>query len=171
MEIDQSTWNELRCSVIKDNLLSLNFLDRYFWKAVIFDDNALDFSMLEQALLKLDVAEYYCVPVVDLKMSSVEARILKIVVGSKDWQKFMEFDENDFSANLEDCVFFSSPLKFLVLRTGFVEHTIYAGTDEFLLPATSVDLGEERVIAIGEHWPKSSVFDYYDPMHLTLGKA
>ena len=171
MEIDPNTWSELRSSVLSENLVSQKTMEDRCWKAVVFDDNEFDFGLLENALRRSDVAEYYCVPVSDLNSPPTEARILKIAVGSKGWRQFFEFDASGFSANLEDCIFFSSPLKFLVLRTGFVEHTIYVGTNDFLSLATRIELGGERVVAVGENWTRGSVLDYYNPKRLDLGSA
>ena len=171
MEIDPNTWSELRNSVLFENLVSQKTIEDHYWKAVIFDDNAFDFDLLEDALRRLDIAKYYCVPTSDLYLPPAEARVLKIAVSSKGWRQFFEFDASGFSANLEDCIFFSSPLKFLILRTGSVEHTIYAGTTDFLSIATGINLNGERVIAVGENWTRGFVLDYYNIKYSGLSSA
>lgn len=171
MEIDPNTWGKLRNSILAENLVSLRLIDENCWKAVVFDDNAFDFDHLERALRMSDVAEYYCVPVNDLELPLAEARILKMTVGARGWRQFFEFDANGFSANLEDCIFFSSPLKFVILRTGFVEHTIYVGTSDFLALATRFELEDERVVAVGKNWARGSVLNYYNPKRLDLGST
>ena len=91
MEIDPNTWSELRNSVLFENLVSQKTIEDHYWKAVIFDDNAFDFDLLEDALRRLDIAKYYCVPTSDLYLPPAEARVLKIAVSSKGWRQFFEF--------------------------------------------------------------------------------
>ena len=52
--------------------------------------------------------------------------------GVEEFQKVRWYD-----INLSDCIFFDENLSFLVLRTGGVIHTLYAGTQEFIKIATS----------------------------------
>lgn len=52
--------------------------------------------------------------------------------GIEEFQKARWYD-----INLGACIFFDEKLSFLVLRTGDVVHTLYAGTQEFIDIATS----------------------------------
>lgn len=171
MEIDEKNWRRLKGAVNSKNLISRNLINDLNWKAAIFNDNAFDFSAFEGALSNEGIERYFFVPVVDLQSHLKNARIKMVRIGQGEWQQFFDFDDEGFSASLEDCVLFSVPLRYLVLRTGFVEHAIYAGSSEFIYSATGVMPDRGRFIAVGDFWQDSSILEYYRPKSITSDNA
>lgn len=161
MAIRTETWTKLSESLCHVDFVSLECLIQNKWKAVIFDDNNFDFGALEGALETLGITKYYVVPIDDISLPPTSRRILEIKTGSRGWQPFFQFDADGFSMCLEDCVLFSSPIKFIVVRTGHVRHTIYAGPEHFVQRATGIWSLESPVSLLGDHWPDGRVIEYY----------
>lgn len=134
MVINCKTWTLLRSAIKDKDLISPDLVKSHCWKLVVIDDNNVSDDVvrcLSEALMKLGISEYYSVPINDLSLEVTKAHIRKYNSDDVSWSSFFNFDENGKADYLESCIFFSDPIKFLLLRTGDVRHMIYAGPSDF----------------------------------------
>ncbi len=168
-EIDNETWLALSQVLQGSDLLSVEFAKLNCWKVAILDDNNLedpDVDRLEQAISALGHTRYFSLPTSDLGQPFEERRVISYRAGKNDWSEFFDFGPGDFLPYIEDTVFFSSPIDFLVLRTGHTRHTIFAGPKEFVELCVGESLNDRFAISFGDNWPDNRVETIYSPERL-----
>lgn len=169
MVINCKTWTLLRSAIKDKDLISPDLVKSHCWKLVVIDDNNVSDDVvrcLSEALMKLGISDYYSMPINDLSLEVTKAHIRKYNSDDVSWSSFFNFDENGKADYLESCIFFSDPIKFLLLRTGDVRHMIYAGPSDFLQVATGIDMEKMEAVAVGSYWPDERIEKLYKPLKL-----
>jgi hypothetical protein len=169
MKIDPGTWKLLAQAVIQPDLLSPAFIDNHSWQIMIIDDNFVSDETvvaLNRVLGNTGVEAYFSLPTSDLCAGIDAARIMRHSISDTKWSEFFRLSKIGYAAYLEDCIFFAQPLTFILLRTGEVRHTIYAGQVRFLESIFALSLKDTHAVACGTYWPDDRIETLYHPVYV-----
>jgi len=166
MAINNKLKKKLKEFIYDGDLLAIEAISYNDWKVVIIDDKYISenaVNNLSRSILSMGIHAYYSLPIRDLYTENENSNLKQYSSVEPNWADFYDIDENGRVDELEDCIFFSAPLKFLLLRTGDVRHTIYAGPKDFLQSATGISFSNQSAICIGSNWFDDRIENLYQP--------
>lgn len=134
-------------SLLRDEIwLNEGAIQARKWYIAFSDDNGIydeDAAALGKAMQHMGCKQFCAMPVcwathdgiVNEFGYPIENKAFLFDASEEGVEEFQK--ERWYNINLSGCIFFDEELSFLVLRTGDVMHTLYAGTQEFIDIATS----------------------------------
>ncbi len=102
------------------------------WEIFYIDDKAIfdeESTHFEEAMRKLGCDSFFVATTLSILDDSSNIKAIKFPSNKYAIEKFQ--DANEFEMSLNDCLIFSIPINFAILRTGEVFYTLYAGPPTF----------------------------------------
>lgn len=169
MSISTETQTILREAVWDDDLISPSVIAQYQWSVIIMDDgnfNDPESSRFCHYLASNGCTEFFSIQAKKLNRPLKKPDLKKYSTYRPDWDQFYNIEDDIWPDYLEDCIFFSDPISFLLLKTGECRHLIYAGSKDFLEFVTGIELHNWDAVSVGNYWPDNRVEKTYRPYNM-----
>jgi len=171
LALTKNTGEELKRAVKDGDLLSRDYLLERDWSVLVIDDNGFideEIKLLDDASRRFGIDYYYSILTENLEKNKDRQHFpFRKYSANTDldaWKQFYAYEHSDGYDYLDDCVFFSDPIEFMILRSGEM-HTIYAGPPDFVSKASGYELDDSRAIFIGNYWPDTRVHEEYKALN------
>lgn len=168
--LDESIVIDLRSLISQGDFLDLAACRGRGWKLVCFDDKAIYDSDADRLAAAVQSAGHNSICAVVLSKLRSETTGYEAIefpatkAGIEEWQG--STDDDVLQTTLNTSIIFDKMVDFVVLRTGDVGYTIYAGAPAFLKMATDVDVTIADVYAIGRFVNDQALLKMYSPIVL-----
>lgn len=173
-EISEEIWGELQRSIIINDrfilhdksigynlLISRQFINQYNWGTIFLDDGDFELEPFEDALTQIELDKYYIVTTSELSKPLEKRTVFCFDVGAESVAPFYTVYDDGYAPFLEDSLFFSLPLKFLILRPGHTDYGVFTGPLNFLETMTGIKVPNKQPVAVGSHYSYKKPLEYY----------
>lgn len=142
--------------------LRLDEVNKAGLEVVVLDDGqhvSLRIPALNKSIQGLGVSEYYAIDTRALFSTEPRVKARRYSVENDEWYGFEHYDDDGFSLRTTTTLFFSNPVRFLILREGGSDPVWICGPGDFLRSFLEIDRSVTFPAALGNFSNRPDIAD------------
>ena len=129
---------------------------------VVLDDGHhvdMRIARLNECIQSLGLVEYYSIDTRALLSAEPKVKLKRYSVEDDEWLGYQDYDDDGFSIETTASLFFSNPVRFLILREGGSEPAWICGPEDFLRRFLGLDMSVKLPAALGNFSNRPDITD------------